>query len=67
MSTREKVYAACRPHGSRADSLQFEGDALGKMTDADLTAIIRHGGPALNKSALMPPAAIHSASRRLRR
>ena len=32
-----------------------EGDTLNKMTDADLTAIISHGGPALNKSALMPP------------
>ena len=30
------------------------GDTLNKMTDADLTAIISHGGPALNKSALMP-------------
>ncbi len=32
-----------------------EGDTLNKMTDADLTAIIGHGGAALNKSALMPP------------
>jgi len=32
-----------------------EGDALNKMSGADLTAIISHGGPALNKSALMPP------------
>lgn len=31
-----------------------EGDALNKISDADLTAIISHGGPALNKSALMP-------------
>jgi len=31
-----------------------EGDLLNKMSDADLTAIISHGGPALNKSALMP-------------
>jgi mono/diheme cytochrome c family protein len=31
-----------------------EGDTLNKLTDADLTAIISHGGPALNKSALMP-------------
>jgi len=31
-----------------------EGDSLNKLTDADLTAIISHGGPALNKSALMP-------------
>jgi mono/diheme cytochrome c family protein len=32
-----------------------EGDTLNKMSDADLSAIISHGGPALNKSALMPP------------
>ena len=32
-----------------------EGDTLNKMTDADLVAIISHGGPALNKSALMAP------------
>ena len=31
-----------------------EGEALNKMSDADLAAIITHGGPALNKSALMP-------------
>jgi mono/diheme cytochrome c family protein len=31
-----------------------EGDTLNKMSDADLTAIITHGGPALNRSALMP-------------
>lgn len=31
-----------------------EGDTLNKLSDADLTAIISHGGPALNKSALMP-------------
>ena len=31
-----------------------EGDTLNKISDADLTAIITHGGPALNKSALMP-------------
>jgi mono/diheme cytochrome c family protein len=31
-----------------------EGDTLNKMSDADLTAIITHGGDALNKSALMP-------------
>jgi len=31
-----------------------EGDSLNKISDADLTAIISHGGPALNKSALMP-------------
>ena len=32
-----------------------EGDTLNKMSDADVTAIISHGGPALNKSPLMPP------------
>lgn len=31
-----------------------EGDTLNKISDADLTAIIMHGGPALQKSALMP-------------
>jgi mono/diheme cytochrome c family protein len=31
-----------------------EGDTLNKITDADLTAIITNGGPALQKSALMP-------------
>ena len=32
-----------------------EGETLNKMSDADLQAIISHGGPALNKSPLMPP------------
>lgn len=32
-----------------------EGETLNKMSDEDLTAIITHGGPALNKSPLMPP------------
>lgn len=32
----------------------IEGETLNKMTDQDLTAIITYGGPALNKSALMP-------------
>ena len=32
-----------------------EGDTLNKMSDADLTAIISHGGPALSKSPWMPP------------
>ncbi len=32
-----------------------EGETLNKMTDADLIAIISHGGPALNKSPLMAP------------
>ncbi len=31
-----------------------EGDTLNKISDADLAAIISHGGPALSKSALMP-------------
>jgi mono/diheme cytochrome c family protein len=52
-STPEKV--------SNYDNLEVkphpftEGDTLNKMSDADLLAIISHGGPALNKSALMPP------------
>jgi mono/diheme cytochrome c family protein len=32
-----------------------DGDTLNKRSDSDLTAIISHGGPALNRSALMPP------------
>jgi len=32
-----------------------EGETLNKLSDADLTGIISHGGPALNKSPLMPP------------
>jgi mono/diheme cytochrome c family protein len=40
---------AVKPHGFT------EGDTLNTMSDADLTAIISHGGPALNRSALMPP------------
>jgi mono/diheme cytochrome c family protein len=32
-----------------------EGDTLNKLSDADLLAMISHGGPALNKSPLMPP------------
>lgn len=32
-----------------------DGEYLNKMNDDDLAAIISHGGPALNKSALMPP------------
>jgi mono/diheme cytochrome c family protein/phosphohistidine swiveling domain-containing protein len=31
-----------------------DGDTLNKISDADLIAIISHGGPALNKSAEMP-------------
>ncbi len=31
-----------------------EGETLNKINDADLTSIISYGGPALNKSALMP-------------
>ena len=32
-----------------------DGNTLNKMSDADLLSIIQHGGPALNRSALMPP------------
>jgi mono/diheme cytochrome c family protein len=32
-----------------------EGETLNKISGADLTSIIQHGGPALNRSALMPP------------
>jgi len=32
-----------------------EGETFNQISDADLTAVISHGGPALNKSALMPP------------
>lgn len=32
-----------------------QGATYNKLSDADLTAIISHGGPALNLSALMPP------------
>lgn len=31
-----------------------QGDTLNKLSDADLVAIVSHGGPALNLSALMP-------------
>jgi mono/diheme cytochrome c family protein len=31
-----------------------DGDTLNKINDADLSATISHGGPVLNKSALMP-------------
>ncbi len=31
-----------------------DGDTLNKINDADLASIITYGGPALNKSALMP-------------
>jgi mono/diheme cytochrome c family protein len=32
-----------------------EGETLNKLSESDLVAIISHGGPALNKSPLMPP------------
>jgi hypothetical protein len=32
-----------------------DGDTLNKMSDTDLLSVIQHGGPALNRSALMPP------------
>ena len=38
-----------KPHGFT------EGAVLNAMSDADLESIIAHGGPALNKSAEMPP------------
>ncbi|MDE3104784.1 MAG: c-type cytochrome [Acidobacteriota bacterium] len=31
-----------------------DGDTMNKLSDSDLTALISHGGPALNRSALMP-------------
>lgn len=52
-STAERVSnydnLATKPHAFT------DGDTLNKMSDADLTAIISHGGAALNKSPLMPP------------
>jgi mono/diheme cytochrome c family protein len=52
-STPERVSnydnLAVKPHAFT------EGETLNKMSDEDLTAIISHGGPALNKSPLMPP------------
>jgi len=51
-STRERVSnydnLTTKPHAFS------EGDTLNKMSDADLTAIISHGGPALSKSPEMP-------------
>jgi mono/diheme cytochrome c family protein len=40
---------AVKPH------LFSEGDVLNKLSDSDLTAVIGHGGPSMNGSALMPP------------
>jgi len=40
---------AVKPHAFN------EGDTLNSISDADLMALIEHGGPALNKSPLMPP------------
>jgi mono/diheme cytochrome c family protein len=52
-STPERVSnmdnLATKPHAFS------DGDTLNKISDADLTAIISHGGAALNKSAEMPP------------
>ncbi|HKR26551.1 MAG TPA: c-type cytochrome [Acidobacteriaceae bacterium] len=39
---------AVKPHAFE------QGDTFNKLSDADLTAIVGHGGPALNLSALMP-------------
>jgi len=51
-STRERVSnydnLTIKPHAFS------EGDTLNKMSDADLMAIISHGGPALSKSPEMP-------------
>ena len=51
-STAERVSnydnLAVKPHAFT------EGDTLNKMSDGDLDAIITNGGPALQKSALMP-------------
>jgi mono/diheme cytochrome c family protein len=51
-STRERVSnydnLTTKPHAFS------EGDTLNKMSDADLMAIISHGGPALSKSPEMP-------------
>lgn len=51
-STRERVSnydnLTTKPHAFS------EGDTLNKMSDADLAAIISHGGPALSKSPEMP-------------
>ncbi len=52
-STPERVSnydnLAVKPHSFT------DGETYNKISDADLAAIISHGGPALNKSALMPP------------
>ena len=52
-STPERVSnmdnLATKPHAFTG------GETLNKISDADLTAIISHGGAALNKSAEMPP------------
>ena len=52
-STPERVSnmdnLATKPHAFA------DGETLNKISDADLTAIITHGGAALNKSAEMPP------------
>jgi len=52
-STTERVSnydnLATKPHAFT------DGETLNKMSDADLMSVIAHGGPSLNKSALMPP------------
>lgn len=51
-STTEQVSnydnLAVKPHAFS------EGDTFNKLSDADVTAIVSHGGPAMNLSALMP-------------
>jgi mono/diheme cytochrome c family protein len=52
-STAEQVSnydnLAVKPHSFA------NGDVYNKLPDSDLTAIVEHGGPAMNRSALMPP------------
>lgn len=52
-STTERVSnfdnLATKPHAFT------DGETLNKMSDADLMSVIAHGGPSLNRSALMPP------------
>ena len=47
VSNHDNLIAAAHAFG--------DGAFLNKMSDADLAAIIQHGGPALGKSAEMPP------------
>ncbi len=51
---RQRISSVCRPFEIIPHPFT-EGDTLNKLSDADLTAIISHGGPALKRSGLMPP------------